>query len=284
MGESRRELAMAAREGQGEARGRDPASTEESKSIAFCGTMQICPPLSRFCAPVTPLSGFYLHLYLSFPFPSQLLCHFICFSISPLFRDCSVPNLSTTRPIQKSLSRQDSQYSEDMDNLMNTKLVSGSTPSCEVHPDSVTNHTVVPGFGSAFQLANNSTHGSLVTLDNYGSIAHHRANSVIRLPHPDYTAVDMPIFPSTNAILQGKHTKTCMSFYLLLCLFSWIISLHFHPLTHSRYFHSVNKNANTEPLPAKEDKDDEDDDKGGEGGPRPMPPFSSMFILSTTNP
>lgn len=45
----------------------------------------------------------------------------------------------------------------------------------------------------------------------------------------------------------------------------------------------VNKNANTEPLPAKEDKGD-DDDKGAEGGPRPMPPYSSMFILSTTNP
>ncbi|TMS15284.1 hypothetical protein E3U43_021746 [Larimichthys crocea] len=163
-------------------------------------------------------------------------------------KDCSVPNLSTTRPIQKSLSRQDSQYSEDMDNLMNTKLVSGSTPPSEVHPNPVSNHTVAPGFGSALHLANSGTHGSLVTLDSYGSIAHQRANSVIRLPHPDYTAVDMPIFPSTNAILQ------------------------------------VNKNANTEPLPAKEDKDDDDDEKGGEGGPRPMPPFSSMFILSTTNP
>lgn len=85
---------------------------------------------------------------------------------------------------------------------MNTKLVSGS-PS-EGHPNPVTNHTVAPGFGSALHLANSATHGSLVTLDSYGSIAHHRANSVIRLPHPDYTAVDMPIFPSTNAILQGK--------------------------------------------------------------------------------
>ncbi|XP_060921233.1 voltage-dependent P/Q-type calcium channel subunit alpha-1A isoform X7 [Labrus mixtus] len=163
-------------------------------------------------------------------------------------KDCSVPNLSTTRPIQKSLTRQDSQYSEDMDNLMNTKLVSGSTPPGEGYPP-VPNHTAAPaGFGSALHLANSATHGSLVTLDSYGSIAHHRANSVIRLPHPDYTAVDMPIFPSTNAKLQ------------------------------------VNKNANTEPLPAKEDKDDDDDEKGGEGGPRPMPPFSSMFILSTTNP
>lgn len=124
--------------------------------------------------------------------------------ILPLSRDCSVPNLSTTRPIQKSLTRQDSQYSEDMDNLMNTKLVSGASPPSEVHPNRITNHAVVPGFGSALHLANSSTHGSLVTLDNYGSIAHRRASSVVRLPHPDYTAVDMPIFPSTNAILQGK--------------------------------------------------------------------------------
>ncbi|XP_054891227.1 voltage-dependent P/Q-type calcium channel subunit alpha-1A isoform X4 [Poeciliopsis prolifica] len=162
-------------------------------------------------------------------------------------RDCSVPNLSTTRPIQKSLSRQNSQYSEDMDNLMNTKLVSGSSPPGQSHTNPVANYALAPGFGSALHLANSGTHGSLVTLDSYGNIGHHRAHSVIRLPHPDYTAVDMPIFPSINAILQ------------------------------------VNKNANTEPLPAKEDKDD-DDDKGGEGGPRPMPPYSSMFILSTTNP
>ncbi|KAF3700305.1 Voltage-dependent P/Q-type calcium channel subunit alpha-1A Brain calcium channel I [Channa argus] len=163
-------------------------------------------------------------------------------------KGCSVPNLSTTRPIQKSLSRQDSQYSEDMDNLMNTKLVSSSTPPNEVHPNPVIKRTMTPGFGSALHLSNSGTHGSLVTLDSFGKIGHHRAQSIIRLPHRDYTAIDMPIFPSTNAILQ------------------------------------VNKNANTEPLPAKEDKDDDDDEKGGEGGPRPMPPFTSMFILSTTNP
>lgn len=122
-------------------------------------------------------------------------------------RDFSAPNLSTTRPIQKTLSRQDSQYSEDMDNLMNTKLVSSSNLANDVHSNPAINRTVTPGLGSALHLANSGTHGSLTTLDNYGSIVHHRANSVIRLPHPDYTAVDMPIFPSTNAILQGKGGK-----------------------------------------------------------------------------
>ncbi|MEQ2188398.1 hypothetical protein GOODEAATRI_014562, partial [Goodea atripinnis] len=126
--------------------------------------------------------------------------------------DCSVPNLSTTRPIQKSLSRQNSQYSEDMDNLMNTKLVSGSSPPGQGHANPVANYTVAPGFGSALHLANSGTHGSLVTLDGYGNIGHHRAHSVIRLPHPDYTAVDMPIFPSINAILQA--TKRYPMVYL----------------------------------------------------------------------
>ncbi|KAM9784218.1 voltage-dependent P/Q-type calcium channel subunit alpha-1A isoform 8-T8 [Syngnathus typhle] len=146
-------------------------------------------------------------------------------------KDGSVLNLSTTRPIQKRLSRQDS---EDMDNLMNTKLVSGSNEQ-----------PANPGFESALQLAQSATRGSLVRLDGYGNVAHRRANNA---PHLDHTVVDMPVFPSANAILQ------------------------------------VNKNANTEPLPAKEDKDDDDDAKGGDGGPKPMPPFTSMFILSTTNP
>ncbi|KAK7939766.1 hypothetical protein WMY93_003092 [Mugilogobius chulae] len=161
-------------------------------------------------------------------------------------RDCSLPNLSTTRPIQK-ISRQDSTYSEDLDNLMNTKLISGSSPPSDPHANLVTNLERAPSYGSALHLTSSGTRGSLVAIDSYGNIGHHRANSILRLYHPDYTAIDMPIFPSKNAILQ------------------------------------VNKNANTEPLPAKKD-DDDDDDGGGEGGPKPMVPFTSMFILTTTNP
>lgn len=87
---------------------------------------------------------------------------------------------------------------------MNTKLVSGSSPPGQSHSNPLANYALAPGFGSALHLANSGTHGSLVTLDSYGNIGHHRAHSVIRLPHPDYTAVDMPIFPSINAILQGR--------------------------------------------------------------------------------
>uniref|UniRef100_A0A3B3CKV4 Voltage-dependent P/Q-type calcium channel subunit alpha-1A n=1 Tax=Oryzias melastigma TaxID=30732 RepID=A0A3B3CKV4_ORYME len=66
----------------------------------------------------------------------------------------------------------------------------------------------------------------------------------------DYTTIDMPPvypYPSTNAILQ------------------------------------VNKNANTDQKKS-EEKKEEEDEGGDEDGPKPMPPFSSCFILSTTNP
>lgn len=47
----------------------------------------------------------------------------------------------------------------------------------------------------------------------------------------------------------------------------------------------MNKNANTEGNKKEEEKKDEgDDDEGDEDGPKPMPPYSSCFILSTTNP
>lgn len=48
---------------------------------------------------------------------------------------------------------------------------------------------------------------------------------------------------------------------------------------------TVNKNANPDPLPKKEEeKKEEEEADPGEDGPKPMPPYSSMFILSTTNP
>ncbi|KAI4877779.1 hypothetical protein NFI96_032999 [Prochilodus magdalenae] len=162
----------------------------------------------------------------------------------------SGPTLSTTRPIQKTLSRQDSQYSEDMDNLMNNKLATQP-----LVPSATRKHSTP--HGSLLSLTN-STHGthlgteSSLILTNPTSTTTNLANmaNLANLDtKPDYTTIDMPIFPSTNAILQ------------------------------------VNKNANTEPLPKKEDtKCDDDDDDKDDGGPKPMPPYSSMFILSTTNP
>lgn len=47
-------------------------------------------------------------------------------------------------------------------------------------------------------------------------------------------------------------------------------------------FCSVNKNANTDQKKSEEKK--EEDEEGDEDGPKPMPPYSSCFIMSTTNP
>ncbi|XP_065811379.1 calcium channel, voltage-dependent, P/Q type, alpha 1A subunit, b isoform X10 [Labrus bergylta] len=80
----------------------------------------------------------------------------------------------------------------------------------------------------------------------------HSMDSLIltSMAKPDYTKIDMPPvypYPSTNAILQ------------------------------------VNKNANTDQKKS-EEKKEEEDEGGDEDGPKPMPPYSSCFIMSTTNP
>ncbi|XP_056111121.1 voltage-dependent P/Q-type calcium channel subunit alpha-1A isoform X8 [Rhinichthys klamathensis goyatoka] len=154
--------------------------------------------------------------------------------------------LSTTRPIQKTLSRQDSQYSEDLDNAMNNKLAT-QPPSNSTPHDSLLN---LANSAHSAGLAHTGTESSLILTNPSSSTANVASTGHLGMK-PDYTAVDIPpMFPSSNAILQ------------------------------------VNKNANTEPLPKKEDTkgDDDDDDKKDDGDKKPMPPFSSMFILSTTNP
>ncbi|XP_026108517.1 voltage-dependent P/Q-type calcium channel subunit alpha-1A-like [Carassius auratus] len=157
----------------------------------------------------------------------------------------SGPILSTTRPIQKTLSRQDSQYSEDLDNAMNSKLAT-QPPSNSTPHDSLLN---LANSAHTAGLAHTGTESSLFLTKPSSTTANVTSTGHLGMK-PDYTAVDIPpMFPSSNAILQ------------------------------------VNKNANTEPLPKKEDtKGDDDDDEKDDGGPKPMPPFSSMFILSTTNP
>ncbi|KAK2817438.1 hypothetical protein Q5P01_025629 [Channa striata] len=80
----------------------------------------------------------------------------------------------------------------------------------------------------------------------------HSMDSLIltSMAKPEYTTIDMPPvypYPSTNAILQ------------------------------------VNKNANTDQKKS-EEKKEEEDEGGNDDGPKPMPPYSSCFIMSTTNP
>ncbi|KAF5928983.1 hypothetical protein HPG69_018162 [Diceros bicornis minor] len=118
----------------------------------------------------------------------------------------SGPNLSTTRPIQQDLGRQDPPLAEDMDNTPENSLIVTNPSSAQT-------------------------------------------NSAKTARKAEHTVVDMP--------------PACPP-----------------PLNHTVV--QVNKNANPDPLPRKEEKEEEDDP--GEDGPKPMPPYSSMFILSTTNP
>ncbi|KAJ8383740.1 hypothetical protein AAFF_G00215820 [Aldrovandia affinis] len=174
------------------------------------------------------------------------------------------PTLSTTRPIQQGLPRQDSQHSEDMDNVKNSKLATQS-PATHNHSGSNShlhaNHSPAQTADDALNALNRKapvsgpqtpsrkTPESSLILTNPAPAP---TPSKPCTTKPDHTAVDMPpMYPSTNAVLQ------------------------------------VNKNANTEPPPKKDEekKEEEDDDgKRVEGRNKPMPPFSSMFILSTTNP
>ncbi|XP_059414278.1 voltage-dependent P/Q-type calcium channel subunit alpha-1A-like isoform X13 [Carassius carassius] len=153
--------------------------------------------------------------------------------------------LSTTRPIQKTLSRQDSQYSEDLDNAMNNKLATQPPRNSTPH-DSLLN---LANCAHTAGLTHTGTESSLIPTNPSSTPANVTSTGHLGM-NPDYTAVDIPpMFPSSNAILQ------------------------------------VNRNANTEPLPKKEDtKADDDDDEKDDGGPKPMPPYTSMFILTTTNP
>ncbi|XP_057202245.1 voltage-dependent P/Q-type calcium channel subunit alpha-1A isoform X20 [Triplophysa rosa] len=155
------------------------------------------------------------------------------------------PTLSTTRPIQKTLSRQDSQYSEDLDNAMNNNKLATQPPSNSTPHNSLLN---LANSAHTAGLAHTGTESSLLLTNPSSTIANTASTGNLGMT-PEYTAVDMaPMFPSRNAILQ------------------------------------VNRNANTEPLPKKEDTKDDDDDDKDDGGPKPMPPYTSMFILTTTNP
>ncbi|XP_066563810.1 voltage-dependent P/Q-type calcium channel subunit alpha-1A-like isoform X1 [Amia ocellicauda] len=194
----------------------------------------------------------------------------------------SGPSLSTTRPIQQCVPRQDSQQSqqsEDMDNLRNnSKLATQPPPMTRPHanhsapgspaksgnppphPNALTRkvpnstpppYQPAPGGGNPGKTPENSlilTNPDSAPPGPPGPPGPPRANA----KKPEHTAVDMPpVFPSENATLQ------------------------------------VNKNANTDPLPKKEEEkkeQEEEEEKANEDGPKPMPPYSSMFILSTTNP
>uniref|UniRef100_A0A8C2SJH2 Voltage-dependent P/Q-type calcium channel subunit alpha n=1 Tax=Capra hircus TaxID=9925 RepID=A0A8C2SJH2_CAPHI len=190
----------------------------------------------------------------------------------------SGPNLSTTRPIQQDLGRQDPPLAEDIDNMKNNKLATAESASphdslshagLPQSPAKMGNSTdpgptpapttvaANPQNAASRRTANNpgnpSNPGPPKTPENSLIVTNPsstQANSTAR--KPDHTTVDIP--------------PACPP-----------------PLNHTII--QVNKNANPDPLPKKEEeKKEEEEDDPGEDGPKPMPPYSSMFILSTTNP
>ncbi|XP_075583579.1 LOW QUALITY PROTEIN: voltage-dependent P/Q-type calcium channel subunit alpha-1A-like, partial [Pelecanus crispus] len=154
------------------------------------------------------------------------------------------PTLSTTRPIQQDMGRREPPVAEDIDNMKNNKLATAEPPA----PPPVGNHTAGAPPRWAPGTPNPPTENSLV-VTNPGA----PNNPAKAGGKPEHTAVDIPpplLPPPANALVQ------------------------------------VNRNANPEPLPRKEEEEEKKEEGDGqeENGPKPMVPYSSMFILSTTNP
>ncbi|XP_027442166.1 voltage-dependent P/Q-type calcium channel subunit alpha-1A isoform X8 [Zalophus californianus] len=191
----------------------------------------------------------------------------------------SGPNLSTTRPIQQDLGRQEPPLAEDIDNMRNNKLATSgsagthdslSRPGLPQSPARTGNSTDPgPALAPPAAATNPQNAASRRTPNNPGdpsdpglpktpenslivtNPSSTQTNSAKTARKPDHTTVDIP--------------PACPP-----------------PLNHTVV--QVNKNANPDPLPKKEEKKEEEEDDPGEDGPKPMPPYSSMFILSTTNP
>ncbi|XP_057564509.1 voltage-dependent P/Q-type calcium channel subunit alpha-1A isoform X1 [Hippopotamus amphibius kiboko] len=192
----------------------------------------------------------------------------------------SGPNLSTTRPIQQDLGRQDPPLAEDIDNMKNNKLATAESasphdslghaglpqspakmgnstdpgptlapPTTATNPQNATSRRTPNNPGNPSNPSPPKTPENSLIVTNPSST---QTNSAKTARKPDHTTVDIP--PACPA-----------------------------PLNHTVV--QVNKNANPDPLPKKEEeKKEEEEDDPGEDGPKPMPPYSSMFILSTTNP
>ncbi|XP_074990422.1 voltage-dependent P/Q-type calcium channel subunit alpha-1A [Calonectris borealis] len=157
------------------------------------------------------------------------------------------PTLSTTRPIQQDVGRREPPVAEDIDNMKNNKLATAEPPA----PPPVGNHTACPAGAPPRRppATPNAPPETSLVVTNPGA----PNNPAKGGGKPEHTAVDIPPPlppPPANALVQ------------------------------------VNRNANPEPLPRKEEEEEKKEEGDGqeENGPKPMVPYSSMFILSTTNP
>ncbi|CAL8332900.1 unnamed protein product [Lota lota] len=155
---------------------------------------------------------------------------------------------STTAPPSLSTTRPiQAHQSEDLDNLRNNSKLAATTNAL----NAMTALTAVP-MPPPLDHINNLLNRQEPPAEEVHSLLRSMDSLILTsLAKPHYTAVSMPPvypYPSTNAILQ------------------------------------VNKNANTDQKKNEEKKEEEEDEGGDGDGPKPMPPYSSCFIMSTTNP
>uniref|UniRef100_A0A8C6F3M0 Voltage-dependent P/Q-type calcium channel subunit alpha n=1 Tax=Monodon monoceros TaxID=40151 RepID=A0A8C6F3M0_MONMO len=192
----------------------------------------------------------------------------------------SGPNLSTTRPIQQDLGRQDPPLAEDIDNMKNNKLATAESAS----PHDSLGHAGLPQ--SPAKMANSTdpspTPAPPATAANPQNASSRRTPNnpgnpsnpgPPKTPENSLIVTNPSSTQTTSAKTARKPDHTTVD----------IPPACPRPLNHTIV--QVNKNANPDPLPKKEEeKKEEEEDDPGEDGPKPMPPYSSMFILSTTNP
>ncbi|RLV71533.1 hypothetical protein DV515_00017352 [Chloebia gouldiae] len=158
----------------------------------------------------------------------------------------SGPTLSTTRPIQQDLGRREPPVAEDIDNMKNNKLATAEPPA----PPSVGNHTPCPPRRPPPPAS-----------------SHRQPPAPRKQPGGHQPrAPQQPLQGRGQARAHGRGHPT--------------------PLPAAPQQRPGPRNANPEPLPRKEEeeKKEEEGDGQDENGPKPMVPYSSMFILSTTNP
>eukprot|EP00069_Balaena_mysticetus_P005505 bmy_04847T0 len=161
----------------------------------------------------------------------------------------SGPNLSTTRPIQQDLGRQDPPLAEDIDNMKNNKLATAESAS----PHDSLGHAGLPQ--SPAKMVN-STDPSPTPAPPAMAINPQHASSRRTPNNPGNPSNPGPPKTPENSLIVTNPSST----------------------------QTTSAKTARKPDHTTEEKKEEEEDDPGEDGPKPMPPYSSMFILSTTNP
>ncbi|KAK2500898.1 hypothetical protein MC885_021574 [Smutsia gigantea] len=176
----------------------------------------------------------------------------------------SGPNLSTTRPIQQDPGRQEPPLAEDMDNMKNSKLATAESAS----PHEGLGHAGPPQ--SPAKMGNSIDPGPTpappATATNPQNTASRRTPN-----NPGNPSNPGPPKSPENSLIVTNPSSTQTN----------------SAKTARKPEHTTVDIPPACPPPVnhtEEEKKEEEEDDPGEDGPKPMPPYSSMFILSTTNP